>query len=159
MKKEWQVFPIFLKGKPPTKKAKVLQKQPLMAKLAAYAQYQANQQNQVKKAGECQCRRSAWTAIVYSQWCEALVPHCSCFPLHVGQGEFLPNSSCSYIANVMALPLTCHTCDTIFGMRSMLRCFKNVLNKTMSPLEWSGSYKGLNKKQWKKRCEESVRQS
>lgn len=40
------------KGKPPTKKAKVLQKQPLMAKLAAYAQYQANQQSQVKKAGE-----------------------------------------------------------------------------------------------------------
>ncbi|KAA8581046.1 hypothetical protein FQN60_002627 [Etheostoma spectabile] len=30
-----------LQGKPPTKKAKVLQKQPLMAKLAAYAQYQA----------------------------------------------------------------------------------------------------------------------
>lgn len=42
----------FYKGKPPTKKAKVLQKQPLMAKLAAYAQYQASQQNQAKlKAG------------------------------------------------------------------------------------------------------------
>uniref|UniRef100_A0A8C4DTS1 Mbt domain containing 1 n=1 Tax=Dicentrarchus labrax TaxID=13489 RepID=A0A8C4DTS1_DICLA len=41
-----------LQGKPPTKKAKVLQKQPLMAKLAAYAQYQASQQNQAKsKAG------------------------------------------------------------------------------------------------------------
>ncbi|XP_028840960.1 MBT domain-containing protein 1-like isoform X3 [Denticeps clupeoides] len=39
-----------LQGKPPTKKAKVLQKQPLMAKLAAYAQYQAHQQSQVKKA-------------------------------------------------------------------------------------------------------------
>ncbi|CAL8380621.1 MBT domain-containing protein 1 [Gadus morhua] len=37
-----------LQGKPPTKKAKVLQKQPLMAKLAAYAQYQASQQNQAK---------------------------------------------------------------------------------------------------------------
>ncbi|XP_073166402.1 MBT domain-containing protein 1 isoform X7 [Lepidochelys kempii] len=35
-------------GKPPTKKAKVLQKQPLVAKLAAYAQYQATLQNQVK---------------------------------------------------------------------------------------------------------------
>uniref|UniRef100_A0A8C8CET6 FCS-type domain-containing protein n=1 Tax=Oncorhynchus tshawytscha TaxID=74940 RepID=A0A8C8CET6_ONCTS len=35
-----------LQGKPPTKKAKVLQKQPLMAKLAAYAQYQASQQQQ-----------------------------------------------------------------------------------------------------------------
>ncbi|XP_035384819.1 MBT domain-containing protein 1-like isoform X2 [Electrophorus electricus] len=37
-----------LQGKPPTKKARVLQKQPLMAKLAAYAQYQANQHSQVK---------------------------------------------------------------------------------------------------------------
>uniref|UniRef100_A0A8C4TKA4 Mbt domain containing 1 n=1 Tax=Erpetoichthys calabaricus TaxID=27687 RepID=A0A8C4TKA4_ERPCA len=37
-----------LQGKPPTKKAKVLQKQPLVAKLAAYAQYQASQQNQAK---------------------------------------------------------------------------------------------------------------
>lgn len=36
------------KGKPPTKKAKVLQKQPLMAKLAAYAQYQSNQQSPAK---------------------------------------------------------------------------------------------------------------
>jgi len=50
-----------IKGKPPTKKAKVLQKQPLMAKLAAYAQYQANQQNQAKsKSGKypglkCHC--------------------------------------------------------------------------------------------------------
>ncbi|XP_077184107.1 MBT domain-containing protein 1 isoform X3 [Paroedura picta] len=35
-------------GKPPTKKAKVLQKQPLVAKLAAYAQYQATVQNQSK---------------------------------------------------------------------------------------------------------------
>uniref|UniRef100_A0AAR2JLR4 FCS-type domain-containing protein n=1 Tax=Pygocentrus nattereri TaxID=42514 RepID=A0AAR2JLR4_PYGNA len=42
-----------LQGKPPTKKAKVLQKQPLMAKLAAYSQNQNNQQSQVKtKAGE-----------------------------------------------------------------------------------------------------------
>ena len=41
-------FCITTKGKPPTKKAKVLQKQPLMAKLAAYAQYQASQQNQAK---------------------------------------------------------------------------------------------------------------
>ncbi|KAL7829160.1 hypothetical protein AOLI_G00300450 [Acnodon oligacanthus] len=37
-----------LQGKPPTKKAKVLQKQPLMAKLAAYSQNQNNQQSQVK---------------------------------------------------------------------------------------------------------------
>ncbi|KAM9346601.1 MBT domain-containing protein 1-like [Symphorus nematophorus] len=39
-----------LQGKPPTKKAKVLQKQPLMTKLAAYAQHQANQQGGVKKS-------------------------------------------------------------------------------------------------------------
>lgn len=46
-------FALFDKGKPPTKKAKVLQKQPLMAKLAAYAQYQASQQNQAKsKSGK-----------------------------------------------------------------------------------------------------------
>ncbi|XP_036609888.1 MBT domain-containing protein 1 isoform X5 [Trichosurus vulpecula] len=37
-----------LQGKPPTKKAKVLQKQPLVAKLAAYAQYQATLQSQAK---------------------------------------------------------------------------------------------------------------
>uniref|UniRef100_A0A3Q0QWJ3 Mbt domain containing 1 n=1 Tax=Amphilophus citrinellus TaxID=61819 RepID=A0A3Q0QWJ3_AMPCI len=39
-----------LQGKPPTKKAKVLQKQPLMTKLAAYAQQQASQQSSVKKS-------------------------------------------------------------------------------------------------------------
>ncbi|XP_034062704.1 MBT domain-containing protein 1-like [Gymnodraco acuticeps] len=39
-----------LQGKPPTKKAKVLQKQPLMTKLAAYAQHQANQHGGVKKS-------------------------------------------------------------------------------------------------------------
>uniref|UniRef100_A0A672Y440 FCS-type domain-containing protein n=1 Tax=Sphaeramia orbicularis TaxID=375764 RepID=A0A672Y440_9TELE len=38
-----------LQGKPPTKKAKVLQKQPLMTKLAAYAQHQASQQSSTKK--------------------------------------------------------------------------------------------------------------
>lgn len=43
---------VVLKGKPPTKKAKVLQKQPLMTKLAAYAQHQASQQSGVKKSGE-----------------------------------------------------------------------------------------------------------
>ncbi|XP_074484100.1 MBT domain-containing protein 1-like isoform X2 [Sebastes fasciatus] len=39
-----------LQGKPPTKKAKVLQKQPLMTKLASYAQHHANQQGGVKKS-------------------------------------------------------------------------------------------------------------
>ncbi|XP_069572134.1 MBT domain-containing protein 1-like isoform X4 [Brachyistius frenatus] len=38
-----------LQGKPPTKKAKVLQKQPLMTKLAAYAQQQAGQQGGARK--------------------------------------------------------------------------------------------------------------
>lgn len=40
-----------LKGKPPTKKAKVLQKQPLMTKLAAYAQHQSSQQGGARKSG------------------------------------------------------------------------------------------------------------
>ncbi|XP_047215539.1 MBT domain-containing protein 1-like [Girardinichthys multiradiatus] len=39
-----------LQGKPPTKKAKVLQKQPLMTKLAAYAQHQSSQQGGSRKS-------------------------------------------------------------------------------------------------------------
>ncbi|XP_036943628.1 MBT domain-containing protein 1-like isoform X2 [Acanthopagrus latus] len=39
-----------LQGKPPTKKAKVLQKQPLLTKLAAYTQHQAHQHSGVKKS-------------------------------------------------------------------------------------------------------------
>ncbi|XP_041633796.1 MBT domain-containing protein 1-like [Cheilinus undulatus] len=39
-----------LQGKPPTKKAKVLQKQPLVSKLAAYAQNQTHQHSGVKKS-------------------------------------------------------------------------------------------------------------
>lgn len=47
------MFCSLTKGKPPTKKAKVLQKQPLVAKLAAYAQYQSNQQSPAKsKSGK-----------------------------------------------------------------------------------------------------------
>lgn len=41
-----------LKGKPPTKKSKVLQKQPLMNQLAAYTQHHGNQQSGVKRSGE-----------------------------------------------------------------------------------------------------------
>lgn len=53
------------KGKPPTKKAKVLQKQPLVAKLAAYAQYQASQQNQAKsKAGELFFKKEALMTVI-----------------------------------------------------------------------------------------------
>ncbi|XP_034882698.1 MBT domain-containing protein 1 isoform X1 [Mirounga leonina] len=48
-------------GKPPTKKAKVLQKQPLVAKLAAYAQYQATLQNQAKtKAAAVSMEGFSW---------------------------------------------------------------------------------------------------
>uniref|UniRef100_A0A669C981 FCS-type domain-containing protein n=1 Tax=Oreochromis niloticus TaxID=8128 RepID=A0A669C981_ORENI len=54
-----------LQGKPPTKKAKVLQKQPLMTKLAAYAQQQANQQGGVKKSGEFS---SADTSVWLFDW-------------------------------------------------------------------------------------------
>uniref|UniRef100_A0A3Q3LDN7 MBT domain-containing protein 1-like n=1 Tax=Mastacembelus armatus TaxID=205130 RepID=A0A3Q3LDN7_9TELE len=39
-----------LQGKPPTKKAKVLQKQPLMTKLTSYTQHQTNQQSGIKKS-------------------------------------------------------------------------------------------------------------
>ncbi|XP_015230930.1 PREDICTED: MBT domain-containing protein 1-like [Cyprinodon variegatus] len=39
-----------LQGKPPTKKAKVLQKQPLVTKLAAYAQHQSIQQGGARKS-------------------------------------------------------------------------------------------------------------
>ncbi|XP_041859421.1 MBT domain-containing protein 1-like isoform X2 [Melanotaenia boesemani] len=39
-----------LQGKPPTKKAKVLQKQPLMTKLAAYAQHQTSHNSSIRKS-------------------------------------------------------------------------------------------------------------
>lgn len=60
-----------MKGKPPTKKAKVLQKQPLMAKLAAYAQYQSNQQSPAKsKSGKPTIMQSnnrfAWFFIFFN---------------------------------------------------------------------------------------------
>ncbi|XP_064378734.1 MBT domain-containing protein 1 isoform X2 [Dromaius novaehollandiae] len=47
-------------GKPPTKKAKVLQKQPLVAKLAAYAQYQATLQNQAKTKAAVPVEGFSW---------------------------------------------------------------------------------------------------
>lgn len=49
-----------LQGKPPTKKAKVLQKQPLVAKLAAYAQYQATLQNQAKTKAAVPVEGFSW---------------------------------------------------------------------------------------------------
>uniref|UniRef100_A0A671VU03 Mbt domain containing 1 n=1 Tax=Sparus aurata TaxID=8175 RepID=A0A671VU03_SPAAU len=53
-------------GKPPTKKAKVLQKQPLMAKLAAYAQYQASQQNQAKSKAVVPAESFDWGRYICS---------------------------------------------------------------------------------------------
>ncbi|XP_005056127.1 PREDICTED: MBT domain-containing protein 1 isoform X2 [Ficedula albicollis] len=47
-------------GKPPTKKSKVLQKQPLVAKLAAYAQYQATLQNQAKTKAAVPVEGFSW---------------------------------------------------------------------------------------------------
>uniref|UniRef100_G3PR84 Mbt domain containing 1 n=1 Tax=Gasterosteus aculeatus aculeatus TaxID=481459 RepID=G3PR84_GASAC len=55
-----------LQGKPPTKKAKVLQKQPLMAKLAAYAQYQASQQNQPKSKAVVPAESFDWGRYICS---------------------------------------------------------------------------------------------
>ncbi|XP_056362215.1 MBT domain-containing protein 1 isoform X5 [Oenanthe melanoleuca] len=49
-----------LQGKPPTKKSKVLQKQPLVAKLAAYAQYQATLQNQAKTKAAVPVEGFSW---------------------------------------------------------------------------------------------------
>ncbi|KAI3359705.1 hypothetical protein L3Q82_013808, partial [Scortum barcoo] len=46
---QFSVHEVVETGKPPTKKAKVLQKQPLITKLAAYAQHQTNQHSGVKK--------------------------------------------------------------------------------------------------------------
>ncbi|KAI4802728.1 hypothetical protein KUCAC02_006306 [Chaenocephalus aceratus] len=63
-----------LQGKPPTKKAKVLQKQPLMAKLAAYAQYQASQQNQAKSKAVVPAESFDWGRWSSSQLFQAC-PH------------------------------------------------------------------------------------
>ncbi|KAM6957390.1 MBT domain-containing protein 1-like [Aplochiton taeniatus] len=49
-----------LQGKPPTKKAKVLQKQPLVAKLAAMTQYQAHPPSLVRKSG----RALSWSSVL-----------------------------------------------------------------------------------------------
>ncbi|XP_032357808.1 MBT domain-containing protein 1 isoform X2 [Etheostoma spectabile] len=56
-----------LQGKPPTKKAKVLQKQPLMAKLAAYAQYQASQQNLAKSKAVVPAETFEWGRYICSK--------------------------------------------------------------------------------------------
>ncbi|XP_037547477.1 MBT domain-containing protein 1 [Nematolebias whitei] len=60
------LFCFFHQGKPPTKKAKVLQKQPLMAKLAAYAQYQASQLNQAKSKAAVPAETFDWGKYIFS---------------------------------------------------------------------------------------------
>uniref|UniRef100_A0A3B4BV20 FCS-type domain-containing protein n=1 Tax=Pygocentrus nattereri TaxID=42514 RepID=A0A3B4BV20_PYGNA len=73
------------KGKPPTKKAKVLQKQPLMAKLAAYAQYQANQQSQSKSKSVVPVEGFDWGQYICSN--NLVGAPVSCFK-HVPMGTF-----------------------------------------------------------------------
>nr|XP_006001283.1 PREDICTED: MBT domain-containing protein 1 isoform X5 [Latimeria chalumnae] len=72
-----------LQGKPPTKKAKVLQKQPLVAKLAAYAQYQANLQNQAKTKAAVHVEGFDWGNYISSN--NFIAAPVSCFK-HVPMG-------------------------------------------------------------------------
>ncbi|XP_061085777.1 MBT domain-containing protein 1 isoform X3 [Conger conger] len=92
-----------LQGKPPTKKAKVLQKQPLMAKLAAYAQYQANQQNQAKSKTVVPVEGFDWGRYICSS--NLVGAPVSCFkhvPMGTNWGDIaegvrveVPNSDCT----------------------------------------------------------------
>ncbi|KAJ8246440.1 hypothetical protein GJAV_G00267820 [Gymnothorax javanicus] len=106
-----------LQGKPPTKKAKVLQKQPLMAKLAAYAQYQANQQNQAKSKAVVPVEGFDWGRYICSS--NMVGAPVSCFkhvPMGTNWGDIaegvrveVPNSDCSlqtkvyWIASIIKL--------------------------------------------------------
>ncbi|XP_061866590.1 MBT domain-containing protein 1 isoform X3 [Colius striatus] len=91
-------------GKPPTKKAKVLQKQPLVAKLAAYAQYQATLQNQAKtKAAAVPVEGFSWGNYINSNSFTAAPV--TCFkhaPMGMCWGDIsegvrveVPNTDCS----------------------------------------------------------------
>ncbi|XP_075297198.1 MBT domain-containing protein 1 isoform X3 [Opisthocomus hoazin] len=91
-------------GKPPTKKAKVLQKQPLVAKLAAYAQYQATLQNQAKtKAAAVPVEGFSWGNYINSNSFTAAPV--TCFkhaPMGTRWGDIsegvrveVPNTDCS----------------------------------------------------------------
>ncbi|XP_061866591.1 MBT domain-containing protein 1 isoform X4 [Colius striatus] len=93
-----------LQGKPPTKKAKVLQKQPLVAKLAAYAQYQATLQNQAKtKAAAVPVEGFSWGNYINSNSFTAAPV--TCFkhaPMGMCWGDIsegvrveVPNTDCS----------------------------------------------------------------
>ncbi|XP_038012952.1 MBT domain-containing protein 1 isoform X4 [Motacilla alba alba] len=91
-------------GKPPTKKAKVLQKQPLVAKLAAYAQYQATLQNQAKtKAAAVPVEGFSWGHYINSNsftaapvTCFKHAPMGSCWgDIAEGVRVEVPNTDCS----------------------------------------------------------------
>ncbi|XP_074703603.1 MBT domain-containing protein 1 isoform X8 [Strix aluco] len=91
-------------GKPPTKKAKVLQKQPLVAKLAAYAQYQATLQNQAKtKAAAVPVEGFSWGNYINSNsftaapvTCFKHAPMGTCWgDISEGVRVEVPNADCS----------------------------------------------------------------
>ncbi|XP_027480695.1 MBT domain-containing protein 1 isoform X5 [Zalophus californianus] len=110
-------------GKPPTKKAKVLQKQPLVAKLAAYAQYQATLQNQAKtKAAAVSMEGFSWGNYINSNSFTAAPV--TCFkhaPMGTCWGDIsenvrveVPNTDCSlptkvfWIAGIVKLAAIQH---------------------------------------------------
>nr|XP_021498761.1 MBT domain-containing protein 1 isoform X4 [Meriones unguiculatus] len=90
-------------GKPPTKKAKVLQKQPLVAKLAAYAQYQATLQNQAKTKAAVSVEGFSWGNYINSN--SFIAAPVACFkhaPMGTCWGDIsenvrieVPNTDCS----------------------------------------------------------------
>lgn len=92
-----------LQGKPPTKQAKVLQKQPLVAKLAAYAQYQATLQNQTKSKPAIPLEGFTWGNYITSN--NLIAAPVSCFkhaPMGNCWGDIsegvrveVPNSDCN----------------------------------------------------------------
>ncbi|XP_022413910.1 MBT domain-containing protein 1 isoform X4 [Monodon monoceros] len=92
-----------LQGKPPTKKAKVLQKQPLVAKLAAYAQYQATLQNQAKTKSAVSVEGFSWGNYISSN--SFIAAPVTCFkhaPMGTCWGDIsenvrveVPNTDCS----------------------------------------------------------------
>ncbi|XP_038012957.1 MBT domain-containing protein 1 isoform X8 [Motacilla alba alba] len=92
-----------LQGKPPTKKAKVLQKQPLVAKLAAYAQYQATLQNQAKTKAAVPVEGFSWGHYINSNsftaapvTCFKHAPMGSCWgDIAEGVRVEVPNTDCS----------------------------------------------------------------
>ncbi|XP_030915856.1 MBT domain-containing protein 1 isoform X2 [Geospiza fortis] len=90
-------------GKPPTKKAKVLQKQPLVAKLAAYAQYQATLQNQAKTKTAVPVEGFSWGNYINSNsftaapvTCFKHAPMGTCWgDIAEGVRVEVPNTDCS----------------------------------------------------------------